>query len=172
MVRAVISNPISSSVRSSTCRPSGTNGIDGFDIGIALPSGHHANQRPNHLAAPKVRMTQCSTLFDSQTLTVRGLNLDLAHLQHHLLRTRLLTSLHVQLLRSWLILSISPVQNQPVRLLPIAGFWLVIWSLLDPRHLVAEDVHSYEIAGLTLGTSMILAGMSARNSRLGSRPRY
>ena len=57
MVRAVISNPISSSVRSSTCRPSGTDGIDGFDIGIALTSGHHANQRPNHLAAPKVRMT-------------------------------------------------------------------------------------------------------------------
>ena len=56
MVWAVISNPVSFSVRSSTCRPSGTDGIEGFDIGIALPSGHHVNQRPNHLAAPKVRM--------------------------------------------------------------------------------------------------------------------
>ncbi|MGU3422450.1 hypothetical protein, partial [Methylobacterium sp. D54C] len=41
--------------------------------------------------------------------------LDLAQLQHNLLRVRLLTSPHVRLLRSWLILSISPVQNQPVR---------------------------------------------------------
>jgi len=55
VVRAVISNPVSSSVRSSTCRPSGTDGIDGFEIGIALPSGHHAIQRPNHRSAPKVR---------------------------------------------------------------------------------------------------------------------
>ncbi|WP_284245994.1 hypothetical protein, partial [Methylobacterium haplocladii] len=45
---------------------------------------------------------------------LRRLNLDLAQLQHHLLRARLLTSLHIQLLRSWLILSISPVQSQPV----------------------------------------------------------
>ncbi|MCJ2048372.1 hypothetical protein, partial [Methylobacterium sp. J-070] len=43
------------------------------------------------------------------------LHLDLAQLQHHLLRARLLTSPHVRLLRSWLILSISPVQSQPVR---------------------------------------------------------
>ncbi|WP_238229228.1 hypothetical protein, partial [Methylorubrum aminovorans] len=34
---------------------SGTDGIDGFEIGIALPSGHHAIQRPNHRSAPKVR---------------------------------------------------------------------------------------------------------------------
>lgn len=39
----------------------------------------------------------------------------MAPLQHHLLRTRLLTSPHVQLPRSQLILSISPVQSQPVR---------------------------------------------------------
>jgi hypothetical protein len=41
--------------------------------------------------------------------------LDLAQHQHDLFRARLLTSPHVQLLRSWLILSISPVQSQPVR---------------------------------------------------------
>jgi hypothetical protein len=52
-----------SSVRSSTCRPSGTDGINGFEIGIALPSGHHADQRPSHPAAPKMRMNQHSTLF-------------------------------------------------------------------------------------------------------------
>ncbi|MCB4805620.1 hypothetical protein QO001_005665 [Methylobacterium brachiatum] len=39
----------------------------------------------------------------------------MAQLEHDLLRTRLLTSPHVQLLRSWLILSISPVQSPPVR---------------------------------------------------------
>ncbi|KQQ13197.1 hypothetical protein ASF53_13500 [Methylobacterium sp. Leaf123] len=43
VVRAVISSAVPSRVRSSTCRPSGTNGIDGFEIGIALPSGHHAD---------------------------------------------------------------------------------------------------------------------------------
>ncbi|WP_455965698.1 DUF6065 family protein [Methylorubrum aminovorans] len=46
---------------------------------------------------------------------MRCLHLDLAQHQHHLLRARLLPSPHVRLLRSWLILSISPVQSQPVR---------------------------------------------------------
>ncbi len=43
VVRAVITNPVLSSVRSLTCRPSGTDCIDGFEIGVALPSGHHAD---------------------------------------------------------------------------------------------------------------------------------
>ena len=64
MVRAVISNAVPSSVRSSTCGPSGTDGIHGFEIGIALPSGHHADRRQNHSAAPKMPMNQHSTLFD------------------------------------------------------------------------------------------------------------
>lgn len=51
VVRTVISNPASSSVWSSTCRPSGADGIDGPEIGIALPSGHHANRRPNRKCA-------------------------------------------------------------------------------------------------------------------------
>ncbi|MCJ2029512.1 hypothetical protein MKK50_08880 [Methylobacterium sp. J-043] len=54
VVRAVVSNPVPSSVRLSTCRPSGTDDIDGFEIGIALPSGYYANQCMNHPAAPKV----------------------------------------------------------------------------------------------------------------------
>ena len=61
VVRAVISNPDVSSVRPSTCRPSGTDGMDGLEIGIALPSGHHVNQRPSHPAAPKLRMNQSCT---------------------------------------------------------------------------------------------------------------
>lgn len=51
----MISNPNESSVRPATCRPSGTDGDDGFETGIALPSGQHANQRPEHRSAPKVR---------------------------------------------------------------------------------------------------------------------
>ncbi|MFY9289224.1 MAG: hypothetical protein WAP03_00775, partial [Methylorubrum rhodinum] len=47
--------------------------------------------------------------------------LNLAQLQHDLLRTRLLTSPHVRLLRSWLILSISPAQSQPVRSVTIGA---------------------------------------------------
>ncbi|MCJ2110559.1 hypothetical protein MKK64_04970, partial [Methylobacterium sp. E-025] len=43
------------------------------------------------------------------------LHLNLTQLEHDLLRVRLLASPHVQLLWSWLILSISPVQSQPVR---------------------------------------------------------
>ncbi|MBE7158050.1 MAG: hypothetical protein INR62_06385, partial [Rhodospirillales bacterium] len=48
-------------------------------------------------------------------LALCRLHLDLAQLEHDLLRARLLTSPHVRLLQSWLILSISPVQSQPVR---------------------------------------------------------
>ncbi|MCJ2110300.1 hypothetical protein MKK64_03620, partial [Methylobacterium sp. E-025] len=47
------------------------------------------------------------------------LHLNLTQLEHDLLRVRLLASPHVQLLWSWLILSISPVQSQPVR--PVAA---------------------------------------------------
>ncbi|MCJ2117674.1 hypothetical protein MKK65_14045, partial [Methylobacterium sp. J-001] len=43
------------------------------------------------------------------------LHLDLAQHQHDLLRTWPVSSLHPQLLWSKLILSISPVQSQPVR---------------------------------------------------------
>ncbi len=52
---------------------------------------------------------------DSDTLALRRLHLDLAQHQHDLFRARPLSSLHLQLLRSRPILSISPVQSQPVR---------------------------------------------------------
>jgi hypothetical protein len=52
---------------------------------------------------------------DGDALSLGRLHLDLAQHQHDLLRTWLLSSLHPQLLWSKLILSISPVQSQPVR---------------------------------------------------------
>lgn len=51
MVRAVISNPTESSVRSSTRTPSGPDAIDGFEIGIVLPSGYNAVQTPESLVS-------------------------------------------------------------------------------------------------------------------------
>ena len=57
----------------------------------------------------------CFLAGQRQTLALRRLYLDPAQCQHHLLRTRLLSSLHPQLLWSRLILSICPVQSQPVR---------------------------------------------------------
>lgn len=66
MVRAVISNPVPASVKSSTYRPPGNDGIDGFEISIALPSGYHADQRLDHPAAPKVRMDHASTAIFTQ----------------------------------------------------------------------------------------------------------
>ncbi|MCJ2117137.1 hypothetical protein MKK65_11280 [Methylobacterium sp. J-001] len=49
------------------------------------------------------------------------MHLDLPPLQHHLLSARLLTSPYVRLLRSWLLISLSPVQSQPVRSLDRIG---------------------------------------------------
>ena len=43
VVRAVISSLDPSSVRSTTCRPVGTDGSDGFEIGIAQPSAPTRN---------------------------------------------------------------------------------------------------------------------------------
>ena len=41
-----------------TCRLSETDGSDELEIGIALPSGHHANQSLDHHTAPKTRMNR------------------------------------------------------------------------------------------------------------------
>lgn len=60
----------------------------------------------------------CLPVRYPQNLTLRRLNLDLAELYRHLLRTHLLPSHHMQLLRSLLILSITQVQSQPVGSLP------------------------------------------------------
>jgi hypothetical protein len=57
---------------------------------------------------------------DGETLALCRPHLNLAQHQHDLFRARLLSSLHPQRLRSWLILSISPVQSQPVRSLNLA----------------------------------------------------
>ena len=76
--------------------------------GISLPP------RPKRATMPRPRLNPWPPEPKPNGLRkTRGGSL--AQLQHHLLRTRLLTSPHVRLLRSWLILSISPVQSQPVR---------------------------------------------------------
>lgn len=50
-----------------------------------------------------------------QALALGRLHLNRAELQNHLLRSCLLSSPHVRLVRSWLILSISLVQSHPAR---------------------------------------------------------
>ncbi|MEG7613880.1 hypothetical protein U2053_14650, partial [Listeria monocytogenes] len=75
-----------------------------------------------------------------QTLALGCLHLNLAQLQHDLLRTRLLTSPHVRLLWSWLILSISPVQSQPVRSQEVACQVPAIAIVCDGETLVQNRI--------------------------------
>ncbi len=48
-----------------------TDGIDGLEIGIVLPSGHNADQRLSYPPAPKVRMNPYSTPKHSPEADVR-----------------------------------------------------------------------------------------------------
>ena len=105
-----------------------------------VPTGRRTPCASDSSSIPRLRILANGR----QALALRRLHLDLAQLEHDLLRARLLPPLHIRLLRSRLILSISPVQSQPVRSQALSSFnntCLAAWGYYGRRE-APWDAHA------------------------------